>query len=336
MTVYGGWCVPVHRDIVVIGGSAGALDPLKQIVTDLPAALPAAVFVVLHMAATARTALMPILNRAGGLQAVTPRDGDPVRPGYIYVATPDHHLSVHDGLVHIGRGPRVNAMRPAIDVLFRSVADSYGPRVIGVVLSGGLDDGSAGLAAIRAAGGVGVVQAPEDAMIDSMPRNAVEVASPEFVLPVERIGDKIVHLVHELADEGDTKKGKEGGGVLAMDVVGAKDTPGQATGITCPECHGSIWLQTGDGGEVAMTCRVGHSYSPETFFEIQAQNVENALWAGVRSLEEQATLAGSMASRAAKFNDREATKRYETRREMATENADILRKLIVDRTEDVA
>ena len=330
----GGW-VPVHRDIVVIGGSAGALDPLKQIVTDLPAALPAAVLVVLHMAATMRTALTPILNRVGGMQVVTPRDGDPIRHGYIYVPTPDHHLTVKGDAIRLGRGPRVNAMRPAIDVLFRSVADVYGPRVIGVVLSGGLDDGSAGLAAICAAGGAAVVQTPDDAMIDSMPRNAVEIAGPDFVLSAEQIGGKIVHLVHEVADEVAPKHGKKGG-EDAMEAVGARDTPGTPTGITCPECHGSIWLQKGDAGEVALTCRVGHSYSPESFFEVQAENVENALWAGVRSLEEQATLAGSMASRAAKFNDPEASQRYEKRRDIANENAEILRKLIVDRTEDVA
>ena len=116
-----------------------------------------------------------------------------------------------------------------------------------------------------------------------------------------------------------------------MEAVGAKDTPGEVTGVTCPECHGSIWLQTGDAGEVALTCRVGHSYSPETFYEIQSENVENVLWAGVRSLEEQASVAGVMADRATRFNDGDSARRYERRREIANDNAEALRKVILGR-----
>jgi two-component system chemotaxis response regulator CheB len=120
---------------------------------------------------------------------------------------------------------------------------------------------------------------------------------------------------------------------MKMEPVGAGDTPGEITGITCPDCHGSIWLQGGNGDAAAFTCRVGHSYSPEVFFEIQAANVENALWAGVRSLEEKASLAAVMASRAARFDDREAAERYEMRRQAAGENAETLRKLLLERAE---
>lgn len=115
-----------HRDVVVIGGSAGALEPLKQIVKDLPSDLPAAVVVVLHLAATATTSLAPILSHVGGMPAVMPRTGDPIRGGYIYVARPDHHLEIADGHFRFTRGPRVNGVRPAIDVLFRSAASAFG------------------------------------------------------------------------------------------------------------------------------------------------------------------------------------------------------------------
>ena len=118
-----------------------------------------------------------------------------------------------------------------------------------------------------------------------------------------------------------------------MEAVGARDTPGEVTGITCPECHGSIWLQTGKGNEVALTCRVGHSFSPDSFYEIQAENVENVLWAGVRSLEEQASLAGVMADRAARFDDDDAARRYARRRDIANDNAEALRKVILGRSE---
>jgi two-component system chemotaxis response regulator CheB len=320
----------VNRDVVVIGGSAGALDPLKLIIQDLPAGLPAAVVVVLHLAAMSRSALAPILNRVGGMQAVTPRDGDELRPGYVYVPTPDHHLELSRDVIRLTRAPRVNGMRPAVDVLFRTAAAAYGPRVIGVVLSGGLDDGSAGLAAIGAAGGLGIAQSPEDAVVDAMPRNAIKVAAPKHVLPAARIGSVIVHEIHGAEDMTEPSKRTGGPG---MEAVGAADTAGEVTGITCPECHGSIWLQTGDGGEVALTCRVGHSFSPESFYEIQSENVEDALWAGVRSLEEQAALAGVMASRASRFNDDDGARRYERRREVATDNAEALRRLILERSE---
>jgi two-component system chemotaxis response regulator CheB len=319
----------VRRDLVVIGGSAGALEPLKQIVADLPPDLPAAVLVVIHLATTTKSALAPILNRVGGMQAVIPRDGDPIRPGYVYVPTPDHHLEVHDGVVRLTTGPRVNGVRPAVDVLFRTAARHYGARVAGVVLSGSLDDGSAGLMAIRAAGGMGIVQSPEDAVMESMPRNAIKVAQPEEVAPADEIGRLISGVVQ--GPVGGRKTIEKGG--VEMEPVGVKDAPGQVTGITCPDCHGSIWLQTGDGGEVAFTCRVGHSYSPESFFELQAENVEDAIWAAVRSLEEQAALSAVMASRATRFGDSEAAKRFERRKDVAEANASTIRTVLLDRPE---
>jgi two-component system, chemotaxis family, protein-glutamate methylesterase/glutaminase len=318
--------VKVGRDVVVIGGSAGALDPLKDIVMDLPPDTQAAVVVVLHLSATAPSALATILGRLGGMQVVTPRDGDPLQPGYVYVAVPDRHLELRDGAIGLTLGPRVNGMRPAVDTLFRSAAATYGPRVVGIVLSGGLDDGSGGLAAIRAAGGVGIVQSPDDALMDSMPKNAISVAAPEHVVPSQRLGETIRRVLAE----GGSKKERSIGGI-EMELVGANDTDGQVTGLTCPDCHGSIWLQKDAGGAVAFTCRVGHSYSPETFFELQAENIENALWAGVRSLEEQSSLAAVMGARAGKLDDRQAVERYEQRRRRAARNAETLRKLLVDR-----
>ena len=320
-----------RRDIVVIGGSAGALEPLKQIVTDLPADLPAAVVVVLHLSATARSALAPILNRAGGLQAVTPRNGDPIRPGYLYTPTPDLHLELHDDGFRVTHGPKVNGARPSIDVLFRSAAATFGNRVVGVVLSGGLDDGSAGLAAICVAGGAAVVQSPDDALIDSMPRNAIAAAGPEHVVPAEKIGGLIADIVGARA-VASSAPNRKGGKKLEMEAVGIHDADGQVTGLTCPDCHGSIWMQ-GDGGELTFNCRIGHSYSPEAFFEIQSENVENALWAGVRSLEEQASMAAVMAARAERKEDDQARRRLERRRELANANADVLRKLILERSD---
>lgn len=320
----------MHRDIVVIGGSAGALDPLKQVINDLPADLPAAVVVVLHVSASSRSALATILNRIGGLPAVTPRHGDAVKPGYVYAPTPDHHLEICEDGFHVTHGPRVNGSRPSVDVLFRSAADTFGARVIGVVLSGGLDDGSVGLAAIRSAGGIAIVQSPDDALIDSMPQSAIAAAAPEHVVPSTEIGNVIRDIVGNRAGRPEDHR-KRGGTELEMEAVGVHDAKGQVTGLTCPECHGSIWM-TGDGGEVTFSCRVGHSYSPDAFFEMQAENVENALWAGVRSLEEQASMAGVMAERAGRIDDAQGRERFERRRELANINAERLRRLIVDRS----
>jgi len=218
-------------------------------------------------------------------------------------------------------------MRPAIDVLFQSAAATFGPRVAGVVLSGGLDDGSAGLAAIGARGGVTLVQSPEEATIDSMPLNAIATANPDHVAVAAKIAALLVGAVREPALDGAPTK--RGGSAMA-EAVGADDLDGQITGLTCPECHGSIWMRNGPG-ETTFSCRIGHSYSPESFFEMQSENVENALWAGVRSLEEQASLAQVMASRAMRRNEEARRERYEMRRRVATTNAEVLRRLLTER-----
>lgn len=318
-----------RRDIVVVGGSAGALEPLKRIVADLPADLEVAMLVVLHLSPTSTSALSTILNTVGGMRSVTPRDGDPVLPGYIYVAEPDKHLDVSTGFIRKTHEPKVNGARPAVDILFQSAADVYGPRTIGVILSGGLDDGSAGLAAICAAGGVGIVQDPDEATVGAMPRNAIERAIPDHVVKTEEIGPLLTHIVGESIDDGHNSRGHKGGETMA-ERVGARDIDGEVTGLTCPDCHGSIWLRSRPG-EVTFTCRVGHSYSPESFFEVQAGNVENALWAAVRSLEEQAALAGVMAGRAQKMNDMQGRDRYGARKDLAVRNAETLRKLLLQR-----
>ena len=317
-----------RRDLVVIGGSAGALEPLKEIVAGLPADLPAAVAVVIHMGPTQPTMLGPILNRGGGPPAITPREGDPATPGYVYVATPDRHLEVGVDGIHLGCGPRINGARPSIDVLFQSAAHAYGSRTIGVVLSGGLDDGSAGLAAIRQAGGIGIVQRPEEAVAASMPRSAILRAHPQHVASAGEIARLIVDAVNEEAPERGSPAPK-GEGAMPDDVA-ARDIEGTVTGLTCPECHGAIWMRS-DPALETFSCRVGHMYSPETFFEIQAEYVENALWAGVRSLEEQASYARVMSARAERLGDERGREQFEARRRVASANAEILRNVVAGR-----
>jgi two-component system, chemotaxis family, protein-glutamate methylesterase/glutaminase len=184
----------VSRDIVVVGASAGGLEPLRRLVSHLPADLPAAIFIVLHVAATGKSVLPEILSRAGPLPAVHAEHGETIQHGRIYVAPPDQHLLLEDGHVEVIRGPKENGHRPAIDPLFRSAAEHFGPRVTGVVLSGALDDGAAGLRRIRQAGGVGIVQDPRDAMYDSMPKAAIAYAEPDDVLDSAKLGDAVTRF----------------------------------------------------------------------------------------------------------------------------------------------
>ena len=287
------------RDIVVVGASAGGTEALTELVRGLPADFPAAIFVVVHFPASASSVLPRILSRAGSLPATHPDDGDAFRPGHIYVARPDSHLMVRDGRLSVRKGPREHNSRPAIDPLFRSAARAAGQRVIGVVLSGNLDDGTAGLLSIKQHGGVAVVQAPETAHYQGMPRSAIDHVPVDYVLPIERMPALLVELTSGQAaaeelvpmDPDDSMGGDEEG------LVDRQTQPGSPSTMTCPECHGSLW-ETHEGALVHFRCRVGHAYTAESLLAHQADQLEAALWTALRSLEEHAALSRRLAARA--------------------------------------
>jgi len=187
------------RDIIVVGASAGGVEALIKVVHGLPADLPAAIFVVLHIPAQGSSLLPDILNRAGPLKAIHPTDNAEIERGHIYIAPPDHHLLVEQGHVRIVRGPRENRHRPAIDLTMRSAALSYGPRTIGVILTGALDDGTAGLRAIKLRSGLAVIQDPKDALYSSMPRSALEHIQVDYCVPLAEIGPLLTQLAYQPA-----------------------------------------------------------------------------------------------------------------------------------------
>lgn len=185
----------VYRDVIAVGASAGGIGPLTELIGALPADFPAALLVVVHLLPGGSSMLSAILNRAGPLEATSARDGEPIGPGRAYVAPPDRHLLMRDGAVRLTRDPAEKGHRPAIDPLFRSVADDAGPRAIGIVLSGALDDGAAGLAVLKLHGGLAVVQEPGDALYPSMPRNACSATEVDRVVPARDLADVLAELV---------------------------------------------------------------------------------------------------------------------------------------------
>jgi len=295
------------RDVVVIGGSAGAIESLSALVSHLPAQVDAAIFVTIHTLPVADGLLPKILSRHGPLGAAVAVEGEPILCGRVYVAPPDLHLLIEPGRVMLSGGPKENGHRPAIDALFCSAARSYQDRVIGVVLSGTLDDGSVGLRVIREHGGTAIVQDPEEALFPQMPRNAIEIGHPQHVASVADIARLIV------SHTGATSNGEQG-------IVGAGDAPGIPSGIACPECHGVLWGASDDESP-EFRCRIGHSYSAETLLEAHASHLEASLWAGVRALQEQASLAKHMAGRAERRSDPQGAARYTDRARAAGEHA---------------
>jgi len=289
----------VKRDIVVVGASAGGTEALTQLVQALPAGFPAAIFVVVHFPGSASSVLPRILSRAGPLPATHPDDGDPFLPGRIYVAPPDCHLMVRDGRMSVRKGPKENNARPAVDPLFRSAARSAGHRVIGVVLSGNLDDGTAGLLSIKQHGGVAVVQAPQTAQYPGMPRSAIEHVQVDYIVPIEQMPALLVDLTSEQAAAKelvlmDSDEPPAGDNEAQVD---RETQPGTPSTMTCPECHGTLW-ETREGALVHFRCRVGHAYTAESLLAHQADQLEAALWTALRSLEEHAALSRRLAARA--------------------------------------
>ncbi len=282
----------MYRDIVVIGASAGGVEALRTVVAGLPQDLPAAVLVVLHIPRSSPSALPAILGRSTDLPVRAAVDGEPLRPGRIYVAPADRHLLLLDHRVRLSRGASENGHRPAIDPLFRSAAYTFGPRTVGVVLSGTRDDGAAGLAAIVARGGVAVVQDPDDALHASMPRAALQQVHSEHVLPAVKIGARIAEMVRSEANESSATDPTLAAEVAMSDLapLTTQDFFYAPAGYGCPACGGALF-ELPSVNVPRYRCRIGHAWSPETLLDEQATALESALWTALRVVEERAALS---------------------------------------------
>jgi two-component system chemotaxis response regulator CheB len=319
--------------VIVIGASAGGVEALQTLARGLPTDLDAAVFVVLHIPPFSRSRLPEILNRIGRLPARPAEDGEPIAPGRIYVAPPDRHLLVRLGRVELSKGPRENHSRPAIDPLFRSAARAYGSRAIGVVLSGALYDGSAGLLAVKARGGVAIVQDPDEAMAAGMPLSALRLVDVDHVAPAEEIGPLLGRLVKALhggrnqgMDVGDEHIDRVIDNVITKQAL--DERPNDSTIYTCPDC-GGVMFQDGEGASLSFSCHVGHAYAPELLLGQKAEELEAALWTCVRMLTEKATLTRQVAARAGIGRNDAMMRRSVEQAELAERQARVVRELLV-------
>ncbi|MCR6483797.1 chemotaxis protein CheB [Amycolatopsis sp. OK19-0408] len=325
-----------RRDVVVAGASAGGVEALRALVRTLPADFPASVLVTMHLSPGSRSALAMILDRSGPLPATVAAHGAPLRPGVVYVAPPDRHLLTDGDSVILTRGPTENGHRPAINATFRSAAVTAGPRTVGVILSGTLDDGSAGLRAIVERGGLAVVQDPADALYAGMPESALAAVDAEYVLPASELGatlDKLVRVPLEPADAPpptaslllEDRIARDG--VRLGAAVPGSDLP--PSGYTCPDCQGSL-LQVDETGQ--YRCRIGHAWSAEALLGAHDTEFQRALWTALRSLDEKAGLAGRLRHDSRRRNHHLLESRHDTTAKECAAAAETLRKFLLSLT----
>jgi two-component system chemotaxis response regulator CheB len=325
--------MPCH-DIIVIGCSAGGVEALGKLAGGFPRDLPAAVFVVHHFPPYAVSVLPTILGRAGPLPAAHAADGEAIQPGRIYVAPPNYHLLVRRGRVRLLHGPRENGMRPAVDPLFRSAALAYRSRVIGVILSGTLDDGTEGLLAIKRHGGIAVVQDPEEALYSGMPSSAVENVPVDHVVKLAKMGALLDQLARQPVQEeagavSNEMENEEALTEMDLAALGSEHHPGTPSSFACPECGGTLWELT-EQDLLRFRCRVGHAFTGEALMVEQAEALEAALWSALRALEERKSLALRMLHRADHRGHALAAERFARQARDTEQQAAVIRDVLVN------
>jgi two-component system, chemotaxis family, protein-glutamate methylesterase/glutaminase len=322
------------KDIIVIGASAGGIEAIRTILAGLPDDFPGSLFIVVHTAPDSPAVLDTIFGNAGLLPAVRIGDGERIVPGRIYVARPDHHLIIEPGRVCLTRGPKENRFRPAVDPLFRSAAQTYGPRVVGVILTGGLDDGTSGLWAVKRLGGTAVVQDPREAWAPSMPQSALNHVEVDYVVSIGEIAPLLTRLAVTPADipEGEIAVPEE----INIEVNIAREnkakeagvfTLGQASNYACPECHG-VLLQLKDGVPPRFRCHTGHAYTLDSLLADMDEAIEDSLWNAIRALEERVMLIRQAADHVRETHAGDSSE-LKSRADKTQRRADLVRQAVL-------
>jgi two-component system, chemotaxis family, protein-glutamate methylesterase/glutaminase len=318
-----------NRDIIAIGASAGGVEALIRLVKALPEDLPAAIFIVLHFPASEKSLLPKILSKYTALPIQQAVDQAMIQPGQIYVAPPNYHLLLKQGYMSLIKGPKENGHRPAIDPLFRTAARAYGNRVIGIVLTGMLDDGTAGLMEIKQQKGMAIVQDPEDALFSGMPTSAIKHVQVDHILPLAKITPALIDLLQEpiaptdkqaILDETETSDKAD----QFEEMPPSDERNGEPSRFICPECGGSLW-ELQDQPFLRFRCRTGHAYSQQSLMAEQSDKLEAALWNALRLLDERIGLLSRMSEQASDRHHELSAQRYEDKLEDLRQSAELIR-----------
>ena len=318
-----------------MGASAGGIPPIQRVLSALPSDFPACVLVAIHTAAEGPRLLSDVISRASELPVAYAVDGDPIRKSRVYVAPPDRHLLLDKNRIRVTAGPRENRHRPAIDPLFRSAARNYGSRVVAVLFSGLLDDGTAGLTAVTHHGGVAIVQDPGEARFASMPENALKNDSPQYVLPVRQIAAKLVELVGKgrrprIKDEHSDSELNNEVKIAEIDMSAIEvDKPGVPSVYSCPECNGTLW-EIREGKLLRFRCRVGHAYGAESLLSSKDDELEGALWTALRTLEDKAALHRRLSEDSARNQNPWVARRFRETADDLQQQAQTIRHLLLE------
>lgn len=322
------------RDLIVIGASAGGIEALEKFFENLPL-LNVSIFIVVHLEEERKSFLTEVLSKKTLFKVLTAKNNMPITKRHVYVAPPNYHLMIEKNRITLSKGPRINYSRPAIDMLFTSAAYSYQSRIIGILLSGLLDDGTSGLQDIKSQNGICIVQDPKEAKFKEMPSNALENATIDYCLSIHDIAKKLISLtkspISKIKKEPTLKK------ILATEVAPQQivqtnedilNKVGKISAFTCPECHGSLW-EIAHKNTLRYRCRIGHAYSIKSLSKSQDVSLENTLWAGVRALEENASLSYKIAKALKKNKHAHGSDFYINKGKKADEQAIALRKVLL-------
>ena len=323
---------PATRDMVLVGASAGGVEALSRLLSQLPGTFPAALFLVQHQSHVSSNNLVNVLQRASVLPVRWAAHQDPILPSTVTVAPAGVHMTFKGNEVTLSPGPRENGARPSIDRLFRSAAVRHGRRAIGVILSGALDDGAAGLAALKSCGALTIVQDPNDATFPWMPRSALVAVEPDRILVLDRIGAALMELVGQPVQP--VTVAPEVEAEVGLDETSAPDPATldrlwPASGLRCPDCGGPLWAM-GPERSPRFRCYLGHAMTAAALLEAQADNLEGALWSAVRILQERASTLDTLGRGAQHAGMLGAHGSFSSQAREARENADRLRRFLLE------